>query len=226
MSISENNLNELENRILNVDFGEYGAGPEKKELKKLDKALRPDIKESIENFLKDDNDESRVGIISLEEISNTKTSIYLTEMYLSIILRCARENQEKGQRIMIVVEEAHTVMPEPATMGLGDYDSRGIIGKIAQIALQGRKYNVGLLVIAQRTANVTKTVLTQCNTIISFTTYDERSISFLSNLYGRVYASLLSNLPYLHVVAYGKGVNSQRPLIIEIPFDEEKEKEK
>jgi len=41
-------------------------------------------------------------------------------------------------------------------MGLGDFDSRGLVGKISQIALQGRKYGIGLLVISQRTATVVK----------------------------------------------------------------------
>jgi len=107
-------------------------------------------------------------------------------------------------------------------MGLGDFDSKALVAKIAQIALQGRKYRVGLLVIAQRTATVSKTVLTQCNTIISFSCFDETSINFLSNFYGRDYAELVPNLPSLHAVAFGKGIRSARPLIVEIPFDESK----
>lgn len=69
------------------------------------------------------------------------------------------------------------------TLGdLGDYGStKALVSKMSQIALQGRKYGVGLMVLAQRTANVSKTVLTQCNTIISFQAFDETSFSFLSN---------------------------------------------
>ena len=44
---------------------------------------------------------------------------------------------------------------------------------MGQIALQGRKYGIGMLVIAQRTANVSKTILTQCNTVICFQAFDE-----------------------------------------------------
>ena len=89
-----------------------------------------------------------------------------------------------GQRICIVLEEAHTIIPETNFLGdLGDYGStKALVSKMGQIALQGRKYGVGLLVIAQRTANVSKTVLTQCNTIVCFQAFDETSFNFLGNL--------------------------------------------
>ena len=120
------------------------------------------------------------------------------------------------------VEEAHTVMPEPSTMGLGDFDSKGLVGKISQIALQGRKYNMGLLVIAQRTATVSKTVLTQCNTMISFACYDDTSLGFLKNMFSEAHIDLIPNLPNLNAVMFGKSVRSERPVVVEIPFDEKK----
>lgn len=120
---------------------------------------------------------------------------------------------------LIVVEEAHTVMPEANTMGLGDFDSKGLVGKIAQIALQGRKFGVGLLVLAQRTATVSKTVLTQCNTIMSFTCYDDTSLGFLRNIYGPEHVALIPNLPRLRAVAFGPWIRSETPVVLEIPFD-------
>ena len=72
-------------------------------------------------------------------------------------------------------------------MGLSDYHSQAVVGKISQIALQGRKYNVGLMVIAQRTATVSKTVLTQCNSVISFSIYDQTGLDFLANIFGNDY---------------------------------------
>jgi hypothetical protein len=108
-------------------------------------------------------------------------------------------------------------------MGLGDYDSRGLVGKIAQVALQGRKYGVGLLVIAQRTATVSKTVLTQCNTIITLNTFDETSLGFLKNMYGKTHTDLIADLLPLQAVIHGKGVRAERPVMVDIPFDSTKE---
>ena len=48
---------------------------------------------------------------------------------------------------------------EISSMGVSDNASKATVNSIAQIALQGRKYNIGFIVIAQRTANVSKTVL-------------------------------------------------------------------
>jgi DNA helicase HerA-like ATPase len=115
-------------------------------------------------------------------------------------------------------------MPETSTMGVSDFGSKGLVSKISQIALQGRKYGVGLLVIAQRTATVSKNVLTQCNTVIALNSFDETSVNFLSNVFGRPHAETLRDLPRLHAIVFGKGVRSQRPVIVEVPFDEEKAK--
>jgi hypothetical protein len=117
-------------------------------------------------------------------------------------------------------------MPEPSTMGLGDYDSKGLVSKIAQIALQGRKYHVGLLVIAQRTATVSKSVLTQCNTIISFACYDDTSLGFLKNIFGQAHITLIPNLPTLQAVLYGRGIKCERPIVVQIPYDSSKAEQK
>ena len=212
----------LSDKLFEAETGQYGAGIEKKALKELADQLRKDITGSITTFLTSTDQNMRVALITLEEISNTKATLQVTEYYLTCLLEYAKNNPAICPHTLIVVEEAHTVMPEPNTMGLGDYDSRGLVGKIAQIALQGRKYRVGLLVIAQRTATVSKSVLTQCNTIISFTCFDDTSLNFLNNVYGSTHVSLIPNLPPLHAVIFGKGLRSQRPLIVEIPYDERK----
>src|SRR5439155_8658026 len=143
-----------------------------KDLDSFSTELRKDVAAKVEDFLASDQPDSRIGLITLDEISNTKASLHITELYMSCLLNYARNHQGKCPRMLIVVEEAHTVMPESSTMGLGDPYSKGLVSKISQIALQGRKYGVGLLVIAQRTATVTKNVLTQCNTFVALSRFD------------------------------------------------------
>jgi DNA helicase HerA-like ATPase len=222
LSISDELAEKLGEKLFDVETGTYGAGGEKKALSEFAGELRDEITNSIQSFLESDQEDSTLGIIELNEISNTKATLYVTELYLTCLLRYAREQGNDCPRVLIVVEEAHTVMPEPATMGLGDYDSRGLVGKIAQIALQGRKYRVGLLVLAQRTATVSKSVLTQCNTIISFSCFDDTSLGFLKNILGEAHIKLIPNLPHLHAVMFGRGIRSQRPIVVQIPFDPEK----
>lgn len=223
LSISAALSKELGDKLLDVETGKFGAPEEKKALHKFSDKLRTDIDKTIAGFLMDKSENTRVGLIQLEEISNTQATLFITELFLTGLLHFAKENEE-CPRVLIVVEEAHTVMPEPSTMGLGDFSSKALVAKTAQIALQGRKYHVGLLVIAQRTATVSKSVLTQCNTVISFTCFDDTSLTFLKNVFGETYTDLIPNLPPLHAVIFGKGVRSQRPIIVQIPYSEEKAK--
>lgn len=224
LSLSSANVAELNKKLFDVETGSYGAGAEKKALDGFAKKIKEDVQKAIHDFLTTVDDANRVGVIALEEISNSKATLFITEMYMTCLLNYAKDNIGKAAKVLIVVDEAHTIMPEPSTMGLADYDSRGLVGKIAQIALQGRKYGVGLLVIAQRTATVSKSILTQCNTIISFNCFDDTSLNFLSNVYGSSYVPIIPNLPQLNAIAFGKGVRSQRPLIIQVPFDPNKAK--
>lgn len=222
LSISAELSNELDQKLLDVETGKYGAGDEKKALHQFADKLRNDISKNLTDFLVSPDEDKKLGIITLDEISNTKATIFITELYLTCLLNFARDNANKCPRVLLVVEEAHTVMPEATTMGLGDFDSRGIVAKIAQIALQGRKYHVGLLVLAQRTATVSKTVLTQCNTIVSFSCFDDTSLGFLGNIFGKTHTAAIPNLQFLQAVVFGKGVKSQRPIIVQIPFDQKK----
>lgn len=222
LSISAQLSADLGKKLFDVETGQYGASAEKKALKEFSDRLRHDINTTLTGFLGSRDVDKQLGIITLEEISNTKATIFITELYLTCLLTYARDHSDTCPRVLLVVEEAHTVMPEATTMGLGDYDSRGIVAKIAQIALQGRKYHVGLLVIAQRTATVSKTVLTQCNTIVSFSCFDDTSLGFLENFFGRTHTAAIPNLQFLQAVVFGKGVRSQRPIIVQIPFDRSK----
>jgi len=169
LSLSPDLSRELGDKLFKVETGRYGAPEEKEALGEFSERLREDISKNVKDFIESQEENSRLGIITLNEISNTKATIYVTELFLSCVLHYARDHSATCPRILIVLEEAHTVVPEASTMGLGDFESKGLVAKIAQIALQGRKYGVGLLVIAQRTATVSKTVLTQCNTFVSFT---------------------------------------------------------
>ncbi len=217
LSISADWADELGERLFEVETGKYRGQEEKKALRELDAQLRTEVDTKVKDFLTGDNS---LGIFTLPSISNTKATVHITELYLSAIFNYARDHvKENINRVLIVLEEAHTVIPEATTMGLGDWDSKGMVAKIAQIALQGRKYNVGLLVVAQRTATVSKTVLTQCNTIITFASFDQTGLNFLSNIYGAEHTAKISNLPFLHALAFGKGIKSERPIVVEIPFN-------
>lgn len=102
-------------------------------------------------------------------------------------------------------------------MGVSDNVSRATVNSIAQIALQGRKYNIGFIVIAQRTANVSKTVLTQCNSIVVFQELDKTTSDFLSNYMGKSFVDILPTLKSRTAIAMGKAFRSNSPMIFKVP---------
>lgn len=215
LSIDSEKAEQLNAKLLAAETGQYGAGKEINELEKFKTDIIPDIAKMVNEFVKS---EDYLGVFELSEIVNTSATIAVTELYLSQIFAYAKEHRSSGQKFCIVLEEAHTVIPEAQTMGAQDKFSKATIGKISQIALQGRKYNVGLLVIAQRTANVTKTVLNQCNSIIVFNSYDKTGFDFLENYVGPGMISAIPNMKWLHSMVVGRGFKVGRPIIMSIPF--------
>ena len=80
-----------------------------------------------------------------------------------------------------------------------DYgETQTVVARMSQIALQGRKHGVGLLLLSQRTALVSKTLLSQCNTVIAFSLVDKTSLDYLRNVFSAEHVDLIPNLPRLH----------------------------
>lgn len=173
------------------------------------------VHEKVEAFIKSDT--SRLSVFELPEVQNTAGVMKYTQTFFKALFKIAKEKQSYGKRVCLVLEEAHTIIPESNFAGISDKVSQPLINSIAQIALQGRKYNIGLLVIAQRTANVSKTILTQCNSIVSFQEFDKTSTDFLANYFGSDIACTLTKLKFKQAVAAGKAFRSSVPMIFDVP---------
>lgn len=210
IGLRKNKADELEKKLFAVETGRNYATEEKKTLKAFLDSVRGEAKGQISNFLSKAG--SALAIFELAEVTNTRATLMATEMFLSEIMLWARANR-KARRILIVLEEAHTIIPETSGSGF-DYGTQSIVSKIGQIALQGRKYGVDLFIVSQRTALVSKTVLSQCNTFLTHSLVDETSLKFLLNIYESSYVKAIPNLKFLQFIAHGKGVVSERPLLI------------
>ncbi|MDD5242459.1 MAG: DUF87 domain-containing protein [Syntrophorhabdaceae bacterium] len=214
LGLDQKHAEELDQKFFAVETGTYGAPQEKKNLKEFVDSIKGPVKKNVETFLSSEG--SSLGIFELPEITNTKATLRATELYLSSIMEWARNNR-RARRVLIVLEEAHTIIPE--TVGSGfDYDTQWIVGRISQIALQGRKYGVGLLMVSQRTALVSKSILSQCNTYITFSLVDKTSLDYLANVYSSVHVQSIPNLRFLEAIAYGKAIRSERPILIKLDY--------
>lgn len=117
-------------------------------------------------------------------------------------------------KVLIVYEEAHILVPE--YMFNPEKSLQDRVNDTARIVLQARKYGLGFMVISQRTANVTKSILNQCNTIFSFQAFDKTSFEFLQNYMGEHWIDTIPNLLKQQAILVGKASLSRRPIIAEL----------
>ncbi len=208
----------IEGLLATIDAYGFKAGDEKKKLKQTLNEIREHTEKEIKAFLNDE--ETNIAIFELADISNSKAGLRLTEIYLSAIMNWAR-NHRRARQIFICLEEAHTIVPEAIGSGF-DGETKWVVERIGQIALQGRKYGVGLLVITQRTALVSKTILSQCNTFLTHSLIDQTSLNFLESVYSSQHTRLIPNLGKFEFLASGKAIKTERPLILRRKFDQSK----
>ena len=127
---------------------------------------------------------------------------------------CQEMGMTDAARLCLVYEEAHSLVPEwNSVASEGD---RMATATSARAILQGRKYGLGCLLITQRTANVTKTILNQCNTIFAMRTFDDTGKEFLGNYIGSDYANVLPSLQSRHAVVFGKASSCENPVLVRL----------
>ena len=199
---------------ISEELGKFSNQQDHPGIKRRKQAIQDEFLRAIKAYL---TGEPNLILFELPDVSNTTGILEYTRWFFKVLFDVAKEHKNFGKRICVVIEEAHTVIPEWNFIGASDKHAGSLVNCISQIALQGRKYNVGFIVIAQRTANVSKTVLTQCNTIIAFQQFDKTSSEFLSNYIGTEMAKTLPKLGLYQAIAVGKGFRTGIPLICQVP---------
>jgi len=187
------------------------------------------VKHEIEKFLDETNPRmlkifSPASFVVWKQVTNwfnndpgmatlTPTEIVqiISDATLSI---CQTRGMSEKARICIVYEEAHSLIPEISSVAV-EGDKKATSGTSRAI-LQGRKFGLGCLLITQRTANVTKTILNQCNTIFAMRTFDDTGKTFLANYLGSTYADLLPNLREREAIFFGRASSCENPVRIRL----------
>lgn len=197
-----------------IETGAFGAPLELENYNRIRKAIIEALGPEVERFFV--VDENKLGIYTLPADASLLSAIALTDIFLSAIFTYKRTPEGmKTPSVLVVLEEAHLLVPETFTLGLSDKPSKELVARISQVAFQGRKFGVGLLLISQRTATVSKNVLSQCNTIISFMSYDSTGLELLRGFYGEQ-ALEIPSMVSRQALAFGKGIKTQRPIIVQI----------
>lgn len=109
--------------------------------------------------------------------------------------------------IVIALEEAQNYIPEK-----NKTDRESIAKKIFErIAREGRKYGISLLVSSQRPSELSKTVLSQCNSFIIHRLQNPEDQKYVRQLVSAANEDILQQLPILpqqHVILMGDAVRT------------------
>lgn len=164
-------------------------------------------KEEIEKLVEDKP--SQVTIIDMSllpyEVLETITGL-IGRLILDFVSRFSES--ERGKLPMVIaLEEAQNYIPEK---NRGDRES--IAKKVFErIAREGRKYGISLLVSSQRPSELSKTVLSQCNSFIIHRLQNPEDQKYVRQLVSAANEDILQQLPILpqqHVVIMGDAVRT------------------
>jgi uncharacterized protein len=99
--------------------------------------------------------------------------------------------------VLLICDEAHLYLP--STSEKINTVQRKAVQTFERIAKEGRKYGVGLFIVSQRPSDVSTTILSQCNNIISLRLTNERDKSVVKSLLPDSLEGLLNVLSGLEV---------------------------
>lgn len=105
-------------------------------------------------------------------------------------------DRNKRRPLALVCDEAHLYLPKKD--GKNPAEQRAI-ENFEKIAKEGRKYGVALLVISQRPADVSSTILSQCNNVIALRLTNGEDQSTVRRLMPESLEGLMDTLPILDI---------------------------
>jgi DNA helicase HerA-like ATPase len=121
-----------------------------------------------------DDNEGGIKIIDFSEVPSDVLPLVVSVLAQVIFSTIIWTESDKRHPIAIMCDEAHLYIPD----NQADASDSVAVSIFERIAKEGRKYGIGLVVISQRPSEVNRTVLSQCNNIISMrlTNGDDQSV--------------------------------------------------
>jgi DNA helicase HerA-like ATPase len=119
--------------------------------------------------------------------------------------------------VCLVCDEAHLYMPVDAGSGAAHREG---LEAFEAIAKEGRKHGVALLVVSQRPADVSQTILSQCNNFVIMRLTNDRDRTMVERVMPEALAGIAGMLPALNVgeaIVVGDAVLLPNPLRFDPP---------
>ena len=99
--------------------------------------------------------------------------------------------REERRPILIVIDEAHNICPPVATSAV----EQALIDQLVQIAAEGRKFGLWLLLSTQRPTKIHPNVLSQCDNLCLMRMNAPRDLAELADVFGFVPEHMLAESP-------------------------------
>lgn len=80
--------------------------------------------------------------------------------------------------------------------------------------MQSRKYGLSYIFVSQRTAVISKSALSQCESYIALRTIDDTSLSYLEAIAGPVVRQVVPSLGRYEALCFGPAFNSENPVVV------------
>lgn len=126
----------------------------------------------------------------------------------------------RGSRpTLLVVDEAHNYVPERTTGFMAEATKHGSLGALTTIAVEGRKFGVGLVIVSQRPSRIAKDVLAQMGSQLVFRLANLEDLAYVRESFEAAGAALLAELPQLDTgVCVAAGAMVEMPVRCRVPL--------
>jgi len=112
---------------------------------------------------------NNITVVDYSIDANYEDQFIATRDMIRRLLKHAVDSRKKGNFALIVlVEEAQYFAPERNAPIVGDPYNTGVAQALVEAISQSGGYNMGFVVISQRPAYLSKSLISQCNTVAAF----------------------------------------------------------
>ncbi|MEA9705242.1 anti-phage-associated helicase HerA [Xanthomonas campestris] len=154
--------------VVSIDGGAGCGGP---------LSWRKEARAVVERLFGGDEVDWRVHIVDLRRVSHDLTPFVLGAVLELYAFELFNRGQENKKETLLVLEEAHHYLRQ---MGTGDEAVNNALA-YERLAKEGRKFGLALWLSTQRPSEISPTVLSQCNTWVTFRLSSEKDLSAIQS---------------------------------------------
>ena len=149
----------------------------------------------VEKLVGFTGDKSQIKIIDFSEVPSDILPVIIGLVARLIYqIQFWTDNQER-QPLALVCDEAHLYLPRGSVNPV----EKRAVEAFEKVAKEGRKYGVALMIVSQRPSDVSETVLSQCNNVISLRLTNGDDQNTVKKMLPESLESLLEALPVMDV---------------------------